>query len=247
MYAAHRPLYPPGLFRELARLTSGHLLALDCGTGNGQAAIGLAQHFARVVATDPSEEQLSFAARNPRVEYRRARAESSGLNDASVDLVTAAQAAHWFDLPAFYDEAKRVLAPDGAIAVWGYGDPILDTSLLHSTLHAFNRGLLESYWPPERQMLLDGYRTMPFPFDEIDFPRLMLEMRWTLPELAGYLRSWSATNRYVAEQGADPVADVEKALSREWGNHEQARLVRWPLYVRAGRVPGQLHQFARAG
>jgi hypothetical protein len=97
--------------------------------------------------------------------------------------------------------------------------------------------LLEPYWPAERQLLLDGYRTIAFPFDEIDFPRLMLEMRWTLPELAGYLRSWSATSRYAAERGTDPVADVELALGREWGPPETTRLVRWPLYVRAGRLP----------
>jgi SAM-dependent methyltransferase len=235
LYSAHRPLYPPGLFRELARLSNGHHLALDCGTGSGQAAIGLAHHFERVVATDASEEQLAFAVRNPRVEYRRTRAETTGLADASVDLVTAAQAVHWFDMPAFFTEARRVLAPGGAIAVWGYGDPILDASGLHATLHAFNRGLLESYWPRERQLLLDGYRTIPFPFVEIDFPRLVLEMRWTLSEFAGYLRSWSATSRYAAEHGIDPVADVERALAVEWGTPDQARLVRWPLYVRAGR------------
>ena len=215
----------------------GHQLALDCGTGSGQAAVGLAKYYDRVVATDPSEEQLSHAVRNPRVEYRRTRAEQSGLTAASVDLVTAAQAAHWFDLPAFYAEAKRVLARGGAVAVWGYGDPMLDTKALHEILHSFNRGLLEPYWPAERQLLLDGYRTIPFPFDEIEFPRLMLEMRWTLPELAGYLRSWSATNRYIAEYGSDPVADVEKALAGEWGPQDEVRLVRWPLYVRAGRVP----------
>lgn len=235
LYASHRPLYPQGLFREVARLAPGNRVALDCGTGNGQAALGLAQHFERVVATDPSEEQLSFAVRNPRIEYRLAHAESSGLADSSVDLVTAAQAVHWFDAPAFFAEAKRVLVPSGAIAIWGYGDPILDSSALHSTLHAFNRALLEPYWPAERQWLLDGYRTIAFPFQEIDFPRLVLEMRWTLPELGGYLRSWSATNAYVRRHGSDPVAEVERALATDWGEPDHARLVRWPLYVRAGR------------
>ncbi|HUQ98910.1 MAG TPA: methyltransferase domain-containing protein [Gemmatimonadaceae bacterium] len=245
-YAAYRPLYPPGLFRELARLTNGHRLALDSGTGSGQAALGLAQHFEHVIATDPSKEQLTFAIRNPRVQYVCARAETSGLPESSVDLVTAAQAAHWFDLPAFFAEARRVLVAEGAIAVWGYGDPILDTSALHSTLHDFNRGLLESYWPPERQLLLDGYRTIAFPFNEVDFPRLMLEMRWTLRELAGYLRSWSATSRYVAEHGSDPVEAVEKALAAEWGDEHQTRVVRWPLYVRAGRVAAKPSHISRS-
>jgi SAM-dependent methyltransferase len=212
-------------------------VALDCGSGNGQAAIGLAEHFLRVLATDPSEEQISRAAAHERIEYSVARAEALPIPDSSVDLITAAQALHWFDAPAFFGEARRVLADDGAIAVWGYGDPILDTNSLHETLRAFNRGTLEEYWFPERQLLLDGYRTIPFPFDELAVPEQELEVRWTLPELAGYLRTWSATARYAAEQGFDPVTDVENSLSKDWGDPAQPHLIRWPLHIRAGRVP----------
>jgi len=150
--------------------------------------------------------------------------------------MAAAQSLHWFDAPAFFSEARRVLARGGAIAVWGYGDPILDTDSLHETLRAFNRGTLEQYWFPERQQLLDGYQTIPFPFDEVLIPQQQLEVRWTLPELAGYLRTWSATARYAAEHGFDPVTDVEKTLSRDWGDPAQRRLIRWPLSVRAGKV-----------
>ena len=218
-------------------MTREHRAAIDCGTGNGQAAIGLTKHFLRVVATDPSEAQIIRAIAHERIVYSVARAEALPIPDSSVDLVTAAQSLHWFDAPAFFTEARRVLAAEGAIAVWGYGDPILDSDSLHETLRGFNRGTLEQYWFAERQLLLDGYRTIPFPFDEVLLAPQQLEVWWTLAELAGYLRTWSATARYAAEHGFDPVKDVEKSLSRDWGDPAKRRLIRWPLIVRAGRVP----------
>lgn len=238
LYAAYRPLYPDSLFTRLAGLTREHRVALDCGTGNGQAALGLANHFERVIATDPSKGQIDHATPHAKIAYRVAPADASGLPDASIDLVTAAQALHWFDAAAFFSEARRVLTDGGAIAVWGYGDPVLDTEALDKVLHAFNRGTLEGYWFPERQLLLDGYRAIPFPFDEVTLPATELEMRWTLAELAGYLRTWSATARYAAEHGFDPVLDVEKSLSRDWGDPQKSRVIRWPLRLRAGKIPG---------
>lgn len=235
LYAVYRPSYPDALFAFLATLTNDHSLALDCGTGNGQAAIGLAAHFDRVVATDPSAAQIRNATPNSKIEYRVATADSSGMPDRSVNLVTAAQALHWFDTPRFFAEAKRILVADGAIAVWGYGDPILDTATLDKILHAFNRGMLEPYWNPERNILLQGYATVPFPFAEVAAPPLELKMRWTLPELAGYLRTWSATANYVKQNEIDPVIEIEKALSEHWGAPNTPRLIRWPLYIRAGK------------
>lgn len=229
-------MYPAPLFDALARLPAHRRLALDCGTGNGQAALGLAAHFARVIATDPSEAQLEHAIPAPNVEYRCERAEATGLPDGSVDLVTAAQALHWFDAPAFFEEARRVLAPGGAVAVWGYGDPVLEDARLHAIVHEFNRGLLEPWWYPERKLLLAGYRTIEFPFTEIDTPQFTLEQRWDLHQLAGLLRTWSATARYSAQHGVDPVTEVEVALARAWGDPSELRVVRWPLYLRAGRA-----------
>lgn len=228
-------MYPAALFDALARLPAHRRLALDCGTGNGQAAHGLTAHFERVIAIDPSEAQLEHAIAAPNVEYRRARAEATGLPDRSIDLVTAAQALHWFDAPAFFEEARRVLAPGGAVAVWGYGDPVLEDPRLHAIVHEFNRGLLEPWWHPERQLLLAGYRTIDFPFAEISTPQFTLEQRWNLHQLAGLLRTWSATARYSAQHGFDPVAEVEAALAKEWGDPGTLRVVRWPLYLRAGR------------
>lgn len=236
LYAAYRPGYPDALFEFVAALTPSHRAALDCGAGSGQAAIGLARHFDQVIATDTSAEQLRHAAMHPKVEYRVAPAESSGLPTRSVNLVAAAQALHWFDTARFFAEARRVLVEDGAIAVWGYGDPMLDTEPLDESLHCFNRGTLEPYWAPERRIILKGFRDVAFPFVEVPTPPLELVARWNLPQLAGYLRTWSATARYVNEKGDDPVVAVEKTLATDWGDPDTPRKVHWPLYIRAGRL-----------
>ncbi|MBA3467997.1 MAG: class I SAM-dependent methyltransferase [Gemmatimonadaceae bacterium] len=234
LYAVHRPDYPDSLFSYVVSLVRHRRAAWDCATGNGQAAVGLVEHFGRVIATDLSSEQLVHARRHPRIEYREASADASGLEDSSVDLVTVAQALHWFDIDQFYAEAQRVLVPGGVIAVWGYGDPLLDTPALQRTLHTFTRGKLESYWRAERQILLDRYQTIPFPFVEVTRPPFTFERRWTLAELIGYLRTWSATAEYVAAHGTDPVVEVEADLARDWGDGQNSRPVRWPLYLRAG-------------
>lgn len=235
-YAIFRPHYPKSLFRYLATLCTQHELALDCGTGNGQAAVEIAEHFARVIATDLSSAQIERATPHDNIEYRVARAEESGLPDQSADLVTAAQALHWFDSAAFFAEATRVLKRDSAIAVWGYGDPVLDTPRLQELLHQFNRGKLEAYWTPERQSLLDGYSTIDFPFAEVTSPRFELRADWTLAQLLGYLRTWSSTATYVEQHGIDPVVALEPTLAAEWGDAARARVIRWPIHLRAGRL-----------
>jgi SAM-dependent methyltransferase len=212
-------------------------LAWDCATGNGQAARGLALHFARVLATDASPEQIEKSEGPPNVKFRVGRAESSGLAPQSADLVTAAQALHWFNAPEFFSEAQRVLVPGGAIAVWGYGDPVLDTPELQRILHAFNRGTIENHWLPERALLLAGYATIPFPFAEVAVPAFSLARDLSLAELMGYVRTWSATARFVAEHGTGELETLEAELRRNWGDPERARRVEAPMYIRAGHMP----------
>lgn len=236
-YAAFRPRYPAALFDFLAGLAPGRELAWDCGTGNGQAATSLAERFARVVATDPSAEQIAHASPHPKVEYRIARERESGLSDGSVDLVTAAQALHWFDCDAFFREARRVLRPGGVLAAWCYVDPRLDDPALDHVLQDYYAGTVHDYWPPERRFTEDGYRSIAFPFPDLEAPTLWLEMNPNLHEFSGYLRTWSATQRYVEAHGRDPVDDVEAALIPCWGDPSARRSLRWPLHLRASRSP----------
>jgi SAM-dependent methyltransferase len=177
---------------------------------------------------------LAQAEQADNIEYRVARAESSGLPDKSVDLVTVAQALHWLDTEAFFREAKRVIAPGGAIAVWGYGDPVLDRPELQKILHNFNRGTIESYWHAERQLVLDGYATIPFPFDEIEVPTFTLSREINLPQLMGYVKTWSATGRYIVANGMTAVDQLESDLAKYWGDPLTPRRVDAPLHLRAG-------------
>jgi ubiquinone/menaquinone biosynthesis C-methylase UbiE len=236
LYSQYRPQYPRPLFDWVASLVERHRLVWDCATGNGQAATSLAAYFDNVVATDASEKQIEAAAQHPGVDYRVATAYDSGLDDRSVDLVTVAQAIHWFNRDAFYQEAKRVLHAGGAVAIWGYGDPVMESDDLEAIVHTYNRVTIEEFWHPERQIILDGLRTIEFPFREVQAPEMTLECHWTLPEFAGYLRTWSATSAYAKNIGGDPVQPVEEALAAHWGPVEKRRLVRWPLHIRAGHV-----------
>lgn len=232
-YAAARPTYPPELFAALAKLSPGHALVWDAGAGNGQASVALAAHFTRVVATEPSAAQRAAAAAHPRVEYHEAAETATMLADGSVDLVTVAQAVHWFDRPKFYREVQRVLRPDGVVALWGYELSGI-TAEIDAAVLRFYRGPIGSYWPPERVHIENGYRSIEFPFAELSFPVATMELDWTLAQFAGYLRSWSAVVRYQKEKGIDPVTLLEAELAAWWG--EGARRITWPLVGRVGRV-----------
>ena len=234
LYSQYRPRYPDELFTWIRGLCRRHELVWDCATGSGQAAVGLAKVFDRVIATDASEKQISMADPHPSIEYRVATAYDSGLEDSSLDAVTVAQAIHWFDYDRFYSEARRVLRPSGLVAVWGYGDPVIDDVRLDRIVHDYNRGTIESYWRPERDIILSGLRTIPFPFAEVDAPSFTMERAWTLAELAGYMRTWSATAAFVEAHGIDPIIEVERSLAEYWGEAGSIHRIRWPLHVRAG-------------
>jgi len=234
-YAAFRPSYPDDLFAWLASVAPAQDAVWDCACGSGQASKKLARYFAHVIATDASEEQLGEAEPDPKIEYRVALAEKSGLPDASVDLVTVAQAAHWFRHKEFYAEVRRVLKPKGVIALWTYDLLTLQDKKIMENLQAFFE-TVEPFWPPERAYVSSGYRTLPFPFaDEIEAPEMSMEVDWTLEHLMGYFRSWSSVKYYKAENKIDPVDRIEADLKPLWPAGE-ARRVHFSLYVRAARV-----------
>jgi SAM-dependent methyltransferase len=235
-YAESRPRYHDDLFAWLAGQCGHRDLVLDCGTGNGQAAVHLARHFAHVVATDASATQIAEAEHHPQIVYRVAPAERSGLGDAVADLVTVAQALHWFDFEAFYREARRVLKPGGLLAAWCYGTFRVDDSELNRAVQHFYAETVGPYWPPERRHIETGYRNIPFPFEPIPSPPFCMRADWSLPELAGYLRSWSATSRYTASTGVDPVAAFEISLAPFWKDPSRTRQFEWPLSLLVGRA-----------
>ncbi|MGI9115845.1 MAG: class I SAM-dependent methyltransferase [Chthoniobacterales bacterium] len=232
-YAQFRPEYPTELFKYLTSIAPGRAQAWDCATGNGQAAIALASHFSRVIATDASAQQIANARQHDRVEYRVATAEASGLDDNSIDLITVAQALHWFDLPRFFSEATRVLKSRGAIAVWAYN--LLQAGKeIDAIIRRFYRETTDAFWPPERSIVEAGYRTINFPFQELQPPGFEMRTRWNLDQLLGYLRTWSATKKFIAARGFDPLDDVAAEMRAFWPQREAAREMKWPLHLRVG-------------
>lgn len=234
IYRAARPRYAPALFAWLAAQAPARSLAWDAGCGTGQASLGLAAEFERVIATDPSAAQIAEAETASNLDYRVERAEQSTLADASADLVTVAQALHWFDLDAFHAEVRRVLRPGGIIAEWTYADchviPAVDA--VKQTLYV---DLLDSYWPPERRLVESGYAELAFPFARFAPPPFELIAHWDLAAFLAYLRSWSATQRYITANGSDPVDELAARFAAAWGDASEVRAVRWDLALRVGR------------
>jgi ubiquinone/menaquinone biosynthesis C-methylase UbiE len=233
-YALYRPKYPDEIYAYLASITPGHSLAWDCGTGNGQAAIGLAKYFYKVHATDASAEQISLAHAHEKVEYRVEPAEHVSLNDSSVDLVTVAVAIHWFNFDEFYLEVRRVLKSDGVLAAWTYNSIEISPEIDELIRHYYSE-IVGEYWPERIRYIEQRYETLPFPFEEIIPPSFAMEINWNLIQLAGFLDSWSATQRYKAQKGQHPLEIIWPELSAAWGDENESRLIRWPLHFRIGR------------
>jgi SAM-dependent methyltransferase len=236
IYRSARPRYAPELFAWLAQQAPSRELAWDAGCGSGQASVGLAGHFSRVVATDPSAAQIAQAEVAVNIDYRVERAEDCSLADASVDLVCVAQALHWFDLDAFHAQVRRVLRPGGIVAEWTYADCHI-TPTIDAVKQRLYVDLLDSYWPPERRLVETGYAALEFPFLRLAAPDFGLNADWDLAQFLAYLRSWSATQRYQAALGSDPVAELESEFAAAWEDPATVRPVRWDLAIRVGRLP----------
>jgi SAM-dependent methyltransferase len=236
-YASCRPSYPDQLFTYLRAISNRHEVAWDCAAGTGQASLPLARVFRRVIATDASASMIANATPHPGVEYRVATAEASGLSSASVDLVAVAQALHWLDVDLFYREADRVLVPGGVFAAWTYGSQYLGDELMDQVLGRFYTDVVGPYWPGERRHVESGYRTLPFPYAELDAPSFAMEEEWTLAELLGYIGTWSATQRFRETVGRDPVDELAREIAPLWGNPSSVRRIHWSLGLRVGRRP----------
>lgn len=234
IYADARPGYPGELFECLASHCTDHALAWDAGCGNGQASVALAGHFASVFASDPSAAQIASALPHARVDYAVEPAEHCRLADASVDLVTVAQAYHWFDHAQFCRQAQRVLVPGGVIALWTYAESRVDAAV-DAVFAELHEELLAGDWPAGREHVINRYRDLPFPFTALPVPDFTMARSWTLAQYQAYLRSWSASERHRARTGVDPVKLLAAQMETAWGDPQAARDIRWPLSVLVGR------------
>jgi ubiquinone/menaquinone biosynthesis C-methylase UbiE len=235
LYARARPRYPGALFAWLAEQAPARGCAWDAGCGNGQASVALARHFERVVATDPSDQQIGQAVPDPRVEYRAEPAEHTSLAAHSADAVTVAQALHWFDLGAFVREVRRVARPGALFAAWSYANCSVAPAVDAIVADIYDR-VLGPYWPPERRLVDEGYASLALPFVPVAAPAFEMHVDWSAAQFLAYLSSWSAAQRHRKATGVDAIAAVADNVCAAWGDAAQPRPVRWKLAVRAGRV-----------
>lgn len=236
-YAKYRPQYPEKLFSYLSEICNGHDSAWDCATGNGQAAVSLAQYFSHVEATDLSAEQIQHGIVHPKVHYNISPAEHTPFQDESFDLITVATAVHWFDPEQFHREVKRVLKPGGVLAIWTYGyfqiDPEIDEVIREELLRPIDR-----FWAEGNRQVMNGYRDLTLPFEELRTPSFIVQVEWNPGQLIAYLRTWSAVKRYSAELGTDPLEQFETKLNTVWRREpDENKLVKMPLVFRACRKP----------
>lgn len=232
-YARFRPDYPDALLQYILAQTAHYDVAWDCGTGNGQLAVMLAPHFRCVYATDISDAQLQHAPPHQNIIYKKEPAEHSAFPDKHFDLITVAQAIHWFDFEAFYKEVHRTLKDDGIFVATGYTlfcvNPEIDL-----VLYQFYTDVVGPYWDKERHYVDERYQSIPFPFEEIKAPPFYRHYEWTFPMLLGYLSTWSAVQHYIQKNGEDPVALVEPQLRSAWGA-AKTHAVSFPILLRMGR------------
>jgi len=233
-YARFRPTYPDALYNYLLSLVPARDNAWDCGTGNGQVAQVLAGSFKKVSATDISRQQIENAFVHERIEYSVQPAENTSFPDDSFDLITVAQAIHWFDFDAFYKEVIRAIRNKGILAVIGYGLIQLSPSL-DRVMATFYRDVVGPYWDKERKYIDDNYRTIPFPFDEIKSPPFENTLEWTFEHLIGYLGTWSAVKHYEKATGRYPVDLIREELKKAWGNSATCT-GRLPILLRVARI-----------
>lgn len=235
IYAKYRPQYPVDLYSFLSSLTKEHQLAWDCGTGNGQAAVGLAEFYNEVIATDPSEQQIKNAFPHHKVKYIIEKAENNSLETNTVDLLTIANALHWFNFDVFYKEANRVLKPGGIIAAWAVGIPFISADI-DELLNHYHYKTLDNYWLPENRIVEKEYTTIPFPFQLIDAPEFFIEKKMNLDDVIGFLNTWSATQRFINGNKFNPTDKLRNDMLPFWKNIEEEKTIRWKIILKIGRV-----------
>lgn len=231
IYARFRPTYPVALFKFLSTLVPYTSQVWDCGTGNGQAATVLANYFQKVVATDASLNQVTQARAHERLTYCVTAAENACFSLHSIDLITTANALHWFRLDTFYQEVNRVLKPSGYLACWAYKFPQVSPEI-DAILHHYDQNIVG--FPDCMRWVHEAYRTIPFPFRRVNTPSFIISLSWTLDDLLGYLHTWSTTIVYTEKNDTNPVDFIKPDLMKSWGGNAP-RTVLFPLALLVGQ------------
>ena len=234
-YSSYRPQYPDVLFRYLAGECRERKLAWDAGTGNGQAARKLNLYYDQVYATDASYAQILNAVHQSNITYAVANEQAPDLKRRSVNLITVAQALHWFDIDVFYAEAERVMKKYGVIACWSY-KLFRINSEVDREINWLYKDILGSSWNPERRLVETGYRTLSFPFREFRAPSIEMKAVWNFENMINFLSTWSAVANYKKRVGHDPILENIDRLKTAWGDPNEMKNVIWPFSIRAGRV-----------
>lgn len=233
-YLQFRPTYPAALFQWLADITPQHRLAIDCGTGNGQAAVAIAPYFDQTIAIDRHNNPLKHALPHPSVEYRHLPAEHMDFADQSVDLIVAASAAHWFDLAAFYPQCQRVLSSDGRIVLWSYSWPNAQDRAIRAILSEAKQAL-DPHWSAPSLWHLNAYRDLPFPFETVPTPHFQLTLDWDIDQLIQFLFTWAAIREHVQQRDAHFLDRLRGQLERIWPATQPRHFI-FPIHMKAGRL-----------
>jgi ubiquinone/menaquinone biosynthesis C-methylase UbiE len=234
VYAQFRPTYPQALYDFIFKHLKHKDTAWDCATGNGQVAQYLAKHFKTVHATDISQQQLDNAFLAENISYSISKAEQTSFNENQFDLITVGQALHWFNTGEFYKEVKRTSKPGALVAIWGYALLTVDQNIDPVFMDFYNN-IVGPYWDNARRLVEEEYRTIPFPFDEIPSPKFEIKTDWNLEQLAGYLTSWSATQKYIKTKNENPVPAFVDVIKKFWKEGE-IKTVRFPVFLKLASV-----------
>lgn len=233
-YAKYRLSYPLEFFEYIYSLVPNTQCAWDCGTGNGQVAFELAKNFDTVYATDISQQQLSNALQAPNINYSVQPAESTNFSNQQFDLITIAQAIHWFDFEKFYSEVKRTAKHNAVICAVGY-EKVDVSENVNTIIENLYSNTLGDYWDKERKYIDEQYATIPFPFEEIKPPLFEITVQWTVEHLIGYLNTWSAVKHFIRKNGYNPVDTIKNSIEQNWGT-QRVLETRFPLIIRLGRI-----------
>ena len=232
LYQQARPSYPIAVIQEIMQYVPESHFAWDCGAGSGQFTQLLAPYFDYVVATDVSADQLQHAPYFKNVSYQVQSAEQTTFSARSFNLITVAQAVHWFDFDAFYKEVRRTLKPDGVLAVVGYGLVQVHDQSIHALIQALYFKILNGYWDPERRYIDEHYKTIPFPFEELAVPEFKMQYQWSAAQLLNYIQTWSAVKHYREQNQRNPLQALEAYLEL----HTGPVIVEFAVLLRLGRL-----------